>query len=36
VIAEGPANVVLSDPSVMAAFLGEADLSEAETGTAVK
>jgi ABC-type branched-subunit amino acid transport system ATPase component len=36
VIAEGPANAVLSDPSVMAAFLGEADLSEAGTGTALR
>ena len=33
VIAEGPPNVVLSDPSVMAAFLGEADMSEAGAGT---
>ena len=33
VIAEGPANVVLSNATVMAAFLGEADVSEAGTGT---
>jgi ABC-type branched-subunit amino acid transport system ATPase component/branched-subunit amino acid ABC-type transport system permease component len=36
VIAEGPPDTVLSDPSVMAAFLGEADVSEAGTGTALR
>ena len=33
VIAQGPPPAVLSDPTVMAAFLGEADMSEAGTGT---
>jgi hypothetical protein len=36
VIAEGPPNAVLADPSVMSAFLGETDLAETGNGTVLR